>query len=186
MSEDTIIRNCSPTLAGIKTGSLFNCPYTTVEETECYIKRFNKSFAQKGVVLKSLNYSKGRVLAYMYRPSMLKSDLSNSCAGSILRKNGYQSSKVGYCITRLTERISGEGEFPHEIGLFLGYPPEDVQGFISNKGCSAKCTGCWKVYGNKKTAERQFAKIKKCTSVYCKKWSQGTPLHKLTVSAKVY
>ena len=24
-------------------------------------------------------------------------------------------------------------EFPHDIGLFLGYPPEDVLGFITNK-----------------------------------------------------
>lgn len=36
--------------------------------------------------------------------------------------------------------------FPHEIGLFLSYPPEDVRGFIEHKGHESKCEGCWKVY----------------------------------------
>ena len=32
MSEERLIRQCAPTLAGIKTGSLFPCPYETREE----------------------------------------------------------------------------------------------------------------------------------------------------------
>ena len=31
MSEERLIRQCAPTLAGIKTGSLFPCPYETLE-----------------------------------------------------------------------------------------------------------------------------------------------------------
>ena len=27
MSEDIVVRQCAPTLAGLKTGSLFPCPY---------------------------------------------------------------------------------------------------------------------------------------------------------------
>ena len=27
MSEETVVRQCAPTLAGIKTGSLIPCPY---------------------------------------------------------------------------------------------------------------------------------------------------------------
>ena len=32
MSEETVVRQCAPTLAGIKTGSLFPCPYDSREE----------------------------------------------------------------------------------------------------------------------------------------------------------
>ena len=32
MSEDLIVQQCSPTLAGLKTGSLFTCPFRTEEE----------------------------------------------------------------------------------------------------------------------------------------------------------
>ena len=33
------------------------------------------------------------------------------------------------------------GEFPHEVGLFLGYPPEDVKGFIDHRANNFKCAG---------------------------------------------
>ena len=32
MSEELIIRCCAPTLASIKTGNMFTCPYTDKEE----------------------------------------------------------------------------------------------------------------------------------------------------------
>ena len=46
------------------------------------------------------------------------------------------------------------GEFPHEVGLFLGYPPEDVEGFIENKACSCKLTGYRKVYSDEEKAKK--------------------------------
>ena len=35
--------------------------------------------------------------------------------------------------SRLIKRLNEDAEFPHEIGLFPGYPPEDVRGFIENR-----------------------------------------------------
>lgn len=64
-------------------------------------------------------------------------------------------------------------EFPHEIGIFLGYPLGDVIGFIKNAGHNCKCTGCWKVYCNECEAVRTFAKYKKCKDVYMRLWQQG-------------
>lgn len=53
------------------------------------------------------------------------------------------------------------GEFPHEVGLFLSYPPEDVKGFIAHRANDFKCAGLWKVYGNEEKARSLFAKIQK-------------------------
>ena len=44
------------------------------------------------------------------------------------------------------------GEFPHEVGLFLSYPPEDVKGFIDHRANDFKCAGLWKVYGDEEKA----------------------------------
>ena len=33
------------------------------------------------------------------------------------------------------------GEFPHEVGLFLSCPPEDVKGFIAHRANDFKCAG---------------------------------------------
>ena len=32
MSEEQVVRNCAPTLAGLKTGNLFACPYENRED----------------------------------------------------------------------------------------------------------------------------------------------------------
>lgn len=79
------------------------------------------------------------------------------------------------------ERLKESATFPHEIGLFLGYPPEDVSGFIENKPGSCKCVGHWKVYGNMAEAQRMFDQYKKCTDVYCRCWAAGESLERLTV-----
>ena len=51
-------------------------------------------------------------------------------------------------------RLRRESDFPHEVGLFLGYPPRDVEGFIREKARRAKCTGAWKVYGDEEAARK--------------------------------
>ena len=46
---------------------------------------------------------------------------------------GYDTSNLEACLERLKERIAQCEEFPHEIGMFLGYPLEDVRGFIEKQ-----------------------------------------------------
>ena len=74
------------------------------------------------------------------------------------------------------------GEFPHEVGLFLSYPPEDVLGFILNKACNHKCVGCWKVYSDEQAAKCIFRRYKKCSKIYSQQWEQGKSIEQLTVA----
>ena len=39
MSEELIVRHCSPTLAGIKTGSLFSSEYSSEDEVKIYVSK---------------------------------------------------------------------------------------------------------------------------------------------------
>ena len=73
-----------------------------------------------------------------------------------------------------------QSAFPHEIGLFLGYPPEDVQGFLDHRPC--KCSGCWKVYGDENKAKKTFDLYKKCERVYCQQLARGIDIERLTVA----
>ena len=50
----------------------------------------------------------------------------------------------------------GKEWFPHEMGLLLGYPPEDVEGFILQNGRNALCSGYWKVYEDAESKRRTF------------------------------
>ncbi|KAJ51832.1 hypothetical protein BD780_000558 [Clostridium tetanomorphum] len=83
---------------------------------------------------------------------------------NFLHKFGYREyMKLEECLNLLKERY--ENFCPHEIGIFLGIPLEDVKAFM---GCTKKpCLSCgyWKVYYNEEEALQIFksydeAKIK--------------------------
>ena len=42
MSEDIIVRYCAPTLAGIKTGNMFSCPFVDEDEMRDSVRRWYK------------------------------------------------------------------------------------------------------------------------------------------------
>ena len=86
------------------------------------------------------------------------------------------------CVACLVRRMRSRGEFPHEVGLFLGYPPEDVDGFIRNKARGAKCVGTWKVYGDADAAKKKFERYKKCAEVYGKAYRGGRCFERMVVA----
>lgn len=182
MSEEALIRYCSPTLAGIKTGSLFNCSYQTEEELFSFLRTWNIALKSKGVRIIPLRAQDGKALIYVFRPSQLKSSLQEEASRDLLEERGYCSQNCSACLSHLIRRLSQSEDFPHEIGLFLGYPSEDVKGFIDNNAACAKCVGCWKVYGDEKKAQKQFERFKKCTRIYQQQWADGKPLTCLTVT----
>lgn len=71
-------------------------------------------------------------------------------------------------------------DFPHEIGVFLGYPLKDVVGFIQNKGKNCKCCGCWKVYSDECEARKKFARYEKCKTIYMSMFQRGKSVLQLT------
>lgn len=181
MSDELIVRNCSPTLAGMKTGSMFSCPYASSKELMDDVRQLNRRLGPKGLRILPLQYTGERALIYVFRPNDLERDLSDFAAISLLKKRGYEDTRAKPCVCQLMDRFRKGGEFPHEVGLFLGYPPEDVCGFIENKACGHKCVGCWKVYGDEAAARKTFEKYKKCTQVYCSLWERGRSIERLTV-----
>ena len=92
-------------------------------------------------------------------------------------------SEINKALKELKERLHMCEKFPHEIGLFLGYPLGDVKGFIKHRGQNCKCTGCWKVYCDEREARRQFCRFEKCRSIYCRLYREGRALSRLTVAA---
>lgn len=184
VSEELIVRHCAPTLAGIKTGNLFACSFPSVVEMRRYLRRINGIFAGKGLRILPLRFQNKRALIYVYRPAKLSADLQQNTACLLLRQRGYTPEAPQSCILQLIRRLESDDVFPHEIGLFLGYPPEDVHGFIENKAQRCKCVGGWKVYGDAQAAERRFAKYKKCTDIYCALHAKGNPIERLTVKSK--
>lgn len=118
----------------------------------------------------------------MYRPGKLKQDFQNELVRTILINEGYPVHDCDRCIIELMKRLNRNDDFPHEIGLFLGYPPEDVKGFIENGARDAKCVGTWKVYGDEEQAKKKFEQYTKCSKVYAECFRRNMSLERLIVA----
>lgn len=182
MSEEQLIMHCSPTLAGLKTGNLFTAEYHSGMEIFDEIRRLNRILVPKGLRILPMGKAGKRVLIYVYRPEKLKNDFNNECVCGLLEEFGYPYQRPEECVVRLAEKLREGEDFPHEIGLFLGYPPEDVQGFIRNGAKNCKCVGCWKVYGNVEQAKKKFRQFQTCTDIYCAQWKKGFSIEQLIVA----
>lgn len=184
MSEENVVRLCAPTLAGIKTGSLFPCLYECRETLLTEIRRYNQVLVPKGLCLLPLRFTEKSALLYLYRPCDLERDLQDRLATEILQHAGYACTGSEQCLMQLIERLRAYDEFPHEIGLFLSYPPEDVKGFIEHHAADFKYAGLWKVYGDEQRARDLFAKYRRCTEIYCERLHAGLSIAQLAVNVQ--
>ena len=180
--EHFLIEYCAPTLAGLKTGNLFSFPKQSHAEWKYEYLFWKKQLRPLGVRFSVLKEDEKRALVYVFRSTLLGKDLNNGFAAGLLTKYGYGSLEPRKALCLLKRRLAESEDFPHEIGLFLGYPPEDVAGFIRHCGKNCKCSGCWKVYGNREEAELRFARYKKCSEVYRRLWNEGWTVLQLTAA----
>ena len=75
MSEEILVKQGAPTLAGIKTGSLFPCPCRDESALLDDIRRLNRLLAPKGLCLLPIRFKDEQALLYLYRPAVLHRDL---------------------------------------------------------------------------------------------------------------
>ena len=181
MSNEMLIRCCAPTMACLKTGNMFNCVFNRPEQMTEELRQLNQRLRRKGLRILPLRWRDGKALLYLYRPRMLEQDLRHPLARKLLSECGYASEDANACLARLISRLRTEEVFPHEVGLFLGYPPADVDGFMHRKD-EFKFCGLWKVYDDVQGAIRQFARCRRCTEVYLDCLSRGFSLEKLAVA----
>lgn len=68
--EKEIIRHCSPTLAGIKTGNLFSYHFADYYHLIDEITEWNHSLNSRGVYFEILKINASRALIYVYRKNV--------------------------------------------------------------------------------------------------------------------
>lgn len=181
MTEELVIHHCSPTLAGMKTGSLFTCPKEGGKNLTENIRKLNSRLVPKGIRLLPVKNMEHRVLLYMYRPGKLEEDFKDKVAKEILEAKDYPIDNGDQCVVELVRRLNKRETFPHEIGLFLGYPPKDVAAFMKNSSAGVKYVGIWKVYSDVETAKMKFVRYRKCTKAYCEAFRKGHTFDRLIV-----
>lgn len=82
ISEELVVLHCLPTMAGLKTGNLFNCPARNSRTFIKSLREMNSHLIPRGARIVPLKNMEKSVLVYMYRPDRLREDLDNSAAGA--------------------------------------------------------------------------------------------------------
>lgn len=177
--EGLLVRFCAPTLAGIKTAGLFTAPCPSREALLEELRGLNHRLAGDRLRLLPLRIRDGKALLYLYREEQLGRDLAEAQAESLLSARGYPRCSPGGRLACLRRRLGTQREFPHEIGLFLGYPPEDVAGFIDHSARDYTYSGLWKVYGDAQQAKLTFDRYRRSTDRCCRLWRQGLKLEEI-------
>ena len=89
-------------------------------------------------------------LVLFYNPSALASTLSEKGNRQWLASLGYpESGTAAEYLSELRHRFSGS-TIPHEVGVFIGYPLKDVEGFMRRLPATPLHGrhGAWRIYGD--------------------------------------
>lgn len=144
----------SPVIAGVKNANLM-----VVDRK--YLMAIRKMFKDTPVRVFVLCFNGDTVSVLLYRKEETESYLKQDRVAKTLFKLGCKFSDLQSLLWSIkkeyTDYCLGLGKFPHQLGLLLGYPPEDVEGFIENEGQGYKLNGYWKVYFDEENARKKFS-----------------------------
>ncbi len=185
--ELVLVRHCASVLAGLRPANLFSLSRDgQSKELSETLTAYRQEFKDSSLKLRVFCHCANFALVFLYRPSALTKHLMQTDHREILLRCGYERAfftgtlagteqTLDFLGERLAEsrKNHGTSAFPHEIGLFLGYPTADVLGFIRHSGRSALVTGYWKVYERPLEKLLMFVEIKHWEKRFCEAVSAG-------------
>lgn len=149
---------CAPVISGIKISNLLTIPAKSLRELSAVLKETELSF-------RILYPGRERLVILIYRETELKEYLEREEVMAFIDKCGYETSDISKIfpvfVKRYMRYMELKQDFPHELGLFLGYPIEDVEGFIKENGKNYLYSGYWKVYKDAELKIRLFKNYEK-------------------------
>ena len=148
-----VVTQCAPVLKGVKISNLITMKPGGWRKIRAYLKKSR-------IICIPLYADAEKEVLFLYRYEQLERNLKKREVRGFVRSCGYESFEVASVLVRLRRRYQLYAgiskEFPHELGVLLGYPVGDVQGFIDNRGENSLTSRYWKVYQNPKEAEKIF------------------------------
>ena len=102
------------------------------------------------------------LLVYLYRSDLLQGVLDKRSVAIILGRQGYERpQEIATVLNQLRNRLEN-GSFPHEVGIFLGYPLKDVLAFMGQIRLAFACQGPWKIYGDPAASLELACRYREC------------------------
>ncbi|MEA3466342.1 MAG: DUF3793 family protein [Thermodesulfobacteriota bacterium] len=109
--------------------------------------------ADSPMVATSMRNDDGGVLLLIYSTQILQRRLNSRCSHTFLTSLHYDApGNIEHTLQQLASRFI-DNEFPHEIGVFLGYPLKDVAAFMGRSHLPVSSQRLWKIYGRSRRSE---------------------------------
>jgi hypothetical protein len=149
-----LMLECPEVLAGVKPANLISIVNRTRPCGRNLYQLWQTHHAELETRIANLNFIvlKNRpqaLLLLCYNSDHLERHLAHAGIRALLRRAGYEEGASCEALAaELCHRINKNDEFPHEIGLFIGYPAKDVAAFMGLVNLPFACQGPWKIYGN--------------------------------------
>lgn len=154
-AETQLALQCAPLIAGVKISNLLVVS-TGMEDT------VKQCLRKSGISFLLLLRTREKARYLLFRKKPLEAYLMRKEIRELLQESGYQDFMLGNILSTFQKRyqgyMCGEPGFPHEMGVLLGYPVEDVRGFMEQNGQNALYQGYWKVYAHVPEKKRLFAR----------------------------
>lgn len=148
--------NLAPTMSGLKTGTMVNLTNgnkLTKDMWEIYKDHNEFSIPLNYVELRE---SKNTILILFYNEKLLLNRLEEKEVKNFLTNFGYENCKsIEDHLKILKNNFKQLNKCPNEVGIFLGYPLEDVVDFHCSKD-ECKLIGYWRYYNNENFAREEF------------------------------
>lgn len=172
---------CAQVLKGIKASNLITLAKGALEEVR-------RALLGTEITVALMAVNERTEVLLLYRYPMLSALLDKEEIQEFLRAHGYTQSDTASVLLGLRRRytayLAGEGEFPHELGVLLEYPVEDVKDFIRCKGEEYLFTGYWKVYHNPAKAKARFCQFDRAREFAMQQVIDGRPLSEVAVKTE--
>lgn len=182
--ERQLVYHCGLTLHGVKVASMFAIDKETVKKEGAEINLLRRLLRQGGIEITVLKSCEQKILFLVYHVKTLMDILSAEGTRQFLDRYGYHHQQaLEEKVSLLKKHMQLSSSFPHEIGIFLGYPLEDVVGFIEHKGKQSKWSGYWKVYANVEQAKGLFQQFTAYRMQLCKRWEKGASIAQILRTA---
>lgn len=138
----------APVILGVKPAGLLrltDCRQTGGKQHDLFCLHQPEILAALQLRCRILRRNSENLVVFFFREGSLERVLSEPRNAEFLAGRGYRR---GAELAELEFRCRNESGFPHEIGVFLGYPLKDVRGYIENPdACLALPRGLWRVAG---------------------------------------
>lgn len=149
-----LMLECAEVLAGVKPASLVSLTNRTRSCGRNLYQLWHSHHNELSRHLDRLSFQvlqtkDSALLLLCYNADHLAQHLTHPGIRALLAKSGYDpSSRSDDLLIELGRRFDGKSSFPHEIGLFIGYPAKDVAAFMGLITIPFTCQGPWKIYGD--------------------------------------